>query len=89
MNQKIQLGDRVKDIVTGFTGIAIGRTEWLNGCARITVQPEKLTKENKIADTGCFDEPQLVLIKAKQVPLGSRDTGGPIPPQQRRQDVTR
>lgn len=75
-------------MVTGFVGIAIGRTEWLNGCARITVQPEKL-KDGKPLETGCFDEPQLVLVKSAQVPLGRRDTGGPIPPPQRRQDVVR
>lgn len=85
---KINLGDRVKDMVTGFTGIAIGRTEWLNGCTRITVQPEKL-KDGKIVETGCFDEPQLVVVKKDQIPVGNRDTGGPIPKQSRAPDVTR
>ena len=85
---KINLGDRVKDKVTGFVGIAIGRTEWLNGCTRITVQPEKLIG-GKIVDTSCFDEPQLVVVKAKQVDVGPKDTGGPIPKQTRGPDVTR
>ena len=42
-----QLGDLVKDKVTGFTGIVICRAVWLNGCARLTVQPQKVGKDGK------------------------------------------
>lgn len=45
---KINLGDKVKDSVTGFSGIAIGRTTWLHGCDRITVQPEGVDKQGKL-----------------------------------------
>lgn len=74
----INLGDKVKDKVTGFKGIAIARTEWLNGCSRITVQPDRLDG-GKVPDSQTFDEPQLTVLKAGQVKTGSRDTGGPIP----------
>lgn len=84
----IKLGDRVKDKVTKFAGIAIGRTEWLNGCARITVQPEKLL-DGKIPDTATFDEPQLAVVSAGAINTGPRNTGGPIPAPQRRTDVRR
>lgn len=60
--KKVELGDRVEEAITGFVGIAVARTEWLFGCVRITVQPEKL-KDNKIGETQTFDEPQLKLIK--------------------------
>ena len=33
----INLGDEVKDRVTGFIGIAVSRTNYLNGCDRIDV----------------------------------------------------
>jgi hypothetical protein len=73
----IRVGDRVKDIVTGFAGIAIGRTEWLNKCVRILVQPEKL-HEGKVVQSEQFDEEQLVLVKAGAVNLHKeRQTGGP------------
>jgi hypothetical protein len=58
----IQLGDRVKDKITGLGGIVIGVTDWLYGCRRITVQPEK-AKHGKPAETFCVDEPQLVVTK--------------------------
>ena len=27
-----KMRDEVTDIITGFTGIVVGKTEWLNGC---------------------------------------------------------
>lgn len=76
---RVQLGDRCKDSVTGFEGICVARTEWLNGCWRITIQSEKLDKDGKPQEGHTFDEPQLVITKARKVEPGPRDTGGPIP----------
>lgn len=73
---RINLGDEVKDMVTGFKGIAVARHEFLNGCARIGVQP-KIKKDGALPDEYTFDEPQLVLIKAKVIPDGKHVTGGP------------
>lgn len=47
MVKEIKLGHKVKDIVSGFTGIAIVRLEYLNGCVRYTIQA-KQTKENEV-----------------------------------------
>jgi len=74
----IQLGDEVKDTVSGFRGIAVARYEFLHGCTRFCVQPP-VNKEKKLADTAVFDEPQLEVVKAAKVKTGSRDTGGPMP----------
>jgi len=65
---KINLGDKVKDTVTGFKGIAIARTIWLHGCARITVQPEGVQKDGKLYETQVFDEPQLIVLTVKKRP---------------------
>lgn len=75
----VQLGDKAKDQVTGFEGICVARTEWLNGCVRVTLQSDKLDKEGKPQEGQTFDEPQLVVTKAKKVQCGPRDTGGPKP----------
>jgi len=63
MDERIKNGDRVRDRITGLKGIVVGRTEWLYGCTRITVQPESATKDNKPAETFCVDEPQLEVLK--------------------------
>jgi hypothetical protein len=77
---KIKLGSEVRDLVTGLTGIAIGRTEWINGCARIIVQP-KVDKDSKLPDGVNVDEPQLEVIGEGEYKRTSEtaETGGPIP----------
>lgn len=42
----VELGQKVKDRVTGFNGIAIARVEYLNGCVQILVRP-KMVKPAK------------------------------------------
>ena len=59
----IQLGDRVKDPVSGAVGIAVSTTVYLHGCIRIGVQPEKTDKDGKLRDPQYFDQSQLVVVK--------------------------
>jgi hypothetical protein len=75
---KFNLGDRVKDAVTGFTGVCIARYEWLNGCIRYEVQSEKL-KDGKPVDGVTFDQGQLTLVKGGVVNVVPQPTGGPMP----------
>jgi len=61
MDKTINLGDRVKDRITGLEGIVIGITTWLYGCRRVTIQPEEI-KDGRPSDPSSFDEPQLILV---------------------------
>jgi hypothetical protein len=91
----INLGDLAKDTVTGFEGICVARTEWLNGCVRVSLQPQKVGKDNKPAEIQAFDQEQLVVVKAGKVPSFESTmverprarTGGPMPDPVRRRDV--
>jgi hypothetical protein len=80
---EVGLGDKAKDTVTGFTGVVVAITEWLNGCVRLTLQPEGVTKEGKTYENGTFDAHQIKLVKRDVVPsfekVGSKSakTGGP------------
>lgn len=64
MAKRINLGDRVKDTITGMIGIAVAHTLWLNGCERITVQAETLDKDGKVPPAETFDDAQLEVIVA-------------------------
>jgi hypothetical protein len=75
---KFNLGDIAKDIVTGFSGVCIARYEWLNGCIRYELQPQKL-KDGKPPEAQTFDQGQLVLVKAGAVKVEPAFTGGPMP----------
>ena len=82
----IGLGSRVKCKYTGFTGIAIARSVYLNGCTRVCVQPEGV-KDGKVIESEWFDEIQLETEKVAvfpaflQTPAGAKravvGTGGP------------
>lgn len=84
---KIQLGDKVKDPISGITGIAVARTTWLHGCDRITVQPQGFDKDKKPYESCTVDEPQLKLVKPKKIKRGRKDTGGPRPKPLLKQNV--
>ena len=74
---KITLGNRVKDKVSGFVGIAISKTEYLNGCIQYGVQPQ--TKESdKKPETEFFDAEQLEVLKTGGLVNPEREikTGG-------------
>jgi len=72
---KFNLGDQLRDKITGFTGIATGRTEWLNGCIRYALQSEKL-KDGAVQSSEHFDEEQLDLVLAGKVIVAGRMMAG-------------
>ena len=48
MKNEINLGDKAKDLVSGFIGIVVSKTEHLNGCIRYDLSEVKVKgKENK------------------------------------------
>lgn len=75
----IELGDKVKDNISGFTGIAVAKHIYLNGCVRYSVQPE-IDKEGKLPLIETFDDMQLVVLKIRPVitvTVKKDKTGGP------------
>ncbi len=69
----IKLGDKVKDTITDFGGIAVARCVYLNGCIRIEVQPKEL-KDGKIVEAVWIDESQLEDVEKDE---GETPSGGP------------
>jgi hypothetical protein len=60
----IKLGDKVKDKLTGFNGVAVARAEYLYGCIWVCVIPCKL-QEGKPVEDIWFDEERLKIITNK------------------------
>jgi hypothetical protein len=61
----IDLGSKAKDSITGFTGIVIGRTEWLYGCTRIYLESQAL-QEGKCVDPVAFDEQRVEELESAE-----------------------
>ena len=79
---KINLGDKVKDPISGYVGIAVGKTTWLYGCTRISVQMKGFDKDGNLYPLQSFDEPQLKVMvskKEKEATKTQRADGGPRP----------
>lgn len=75
----IKLGNLVRDIISGFSGVATARTEWMYGCSRICIEPQHL-HEGKPIEAQWFDEQRVVLVeeRAPEVsPASKAKTGGP------------
>lgn len=74
---KFNLGDELKDLVTGVIGVVVARTEWLNGCRRYTLDRPK-NKEGVVPDAISVDEQQTILVKALKVNVGQPLNGKPL-----------
>lgn len=61
MKQKIKLGDKVRCKHTGYIGIAIARTEFINGCIQYSVVPPAKKNEYPKEDIS-IDETSLEVI---------------------------
>ena len=70
----IVLGTKVRDKVSGLTGITVSRTEYLNGCVQYGVQP-KLKEGKTDIVTWSIDEETLVVV-GKPVKVRKKPVGG-------------
>ena len=77
VNDRPKLGCKAKDTITGFNGVVIAVTEWLNGCVRATIQPQEL-KDGKPIDAVTFDIEQIEVINPVPIQEVKR-SGGPTP----------
>jgi hypothetical protein len=70
----IELGREVKEIITGFVGIATARCKYLTGCVHIEVTPQKLKKDGETLDSRWIDESRLKHTSSrKKIKLSTRD----------------
>lgn len=73
--KKITLGVKVKEIVTGFTGVVTGHCEYLTGCDTYLVAPP-LDKEGKHRDGRWFDVNRLEITDSVAIQLPTEEDKG-------------
>lgn len=83
----VTLGDRVRDTLTGFTGVVTARAEYLTGCNQCLVLPQA-EKTNELKEAVWFDVERLHVeeVGAVEVNLFHTPTGcdAPSPKGERR-----
>jgi hypothetical protein len=75
---KYSLGETLKDKITGFTGVAMGRTEYLTGCIQYGLLSRKLNDKGLVQDWHWFDEERVERVNTKIIKLMD-SIGGPQP----------
>lgn len=85
MDFKFNLGQRAKDVVTGFSGVIMSRIQYMTGCNQYGICPTKLDKEGKTIEWNYYDENRIVLAgKALKLPKAKgekevKGADGPLP----------
>ena len=81
-NFKFELGQEVQDLISGFRGIILGRSQWTTGCNTYGLMPKVI--KNTLKEAEWFDENRLKKTSAKIIKLASdkkrkQIKGGPQP----------
>jgi len=79
--REVPLGTLMRDKVTGWTGIAIAKVTFLNGCVQYSLKPQNLDKDGKLIDSSTIDCQQLEVIGVGLAPKEApkKLTGGIMP----------
>ena len=71
----IQLGQKVKDKITGFTGVITGVCDYLSGCNQALVVPP-VKADGSYTDGHWFDVQRLDVVDAARLVLDNGATPG-------------
>jgi hypothetical protein len=75
---RFALGDTARDGISGYEGVVVAITFWINNCERVTLQARGL-HEGKPFEAQTFDAPSVTLVKPIEPPQPQVKTGGPMP----------
>lgn len=63
MNDEIELGDKVKDLISGYEGIAVAKTVFINGCVQFTIVRHKKGERPPIEGDPSIDATNLIIVE--------------------------
>jgi len=66
MGFKFELGGTLKEVISGFQGVCMGRSEYITGCNQYSIAPRELDQTGKIKDWCHFDENRLVKVESEE-----------------------
>lgn len=79
-----KLGNRVRDVVTGFEGVCASLHTYLHGCARVGIEPTTLSDKGEPIDPRVFDIHRVEVLEDTPVPMAphvaSAATAATAPP---------
>jgi hypothetical protein len=73
---KAVLGTTMRDVITGLSGVVVGRVEYLTGCNQALLQP-KAKDDGSFTESVWFDEQRLQAVAgAARIKLDNGATPG-------------
>ena len=63
---KFEMGDKVREKITGYTGLITGQHRWITGCDQFTISPEGLDKNGVPIQSHVIDEGRLEIVPTKK-----------------------
>jgi len=78
----IELGQKGKDKITGFTGILTSRQQYITGCDQYTLTPG-MNEDKELMEQYSFDEDRIKIIGRGILPKdvsNEKNPGGPHRP---------
>ena len=79
MENQIQLGNKVKDIVTGLEGVACAKIEYLNGCIQFEIIPKVTAKATEYPKYSWIDIDRLAYV-SRGICVEKNYKGGAVKP---------
>ena len=73
IEHKFNLGDKLKDNVTGLTGIVMVIAKYATGCLHYGIQAKIIKDNGTLPDWQWLDESRYTLVKANAVDFGLND----------------
>jgi hypothetical protein len=73
---RVSIGDKVKDMVTGYEGIVVSESQWMNRCIRYGVQGRCEEGKNP-SEVLHLDEHQVMLITEGEVDFDLEENNNP------------
>jgi hypothetical protein len=69
-------GKKCNDVITGFTGIAVGYVMYVTGCNQILIAPE-VAKDGEFRVPRWFDEQRVHFLSGAKIKIDNRGLTGP------------
>ena len=70
----MELGQKAKDVITGFEGTITGIVTYLTGCKQVLITGQ--SKDGKPADSTWFDETRIKILNRTPVKLPTQHDNG-------------
>ena len=73
---RLELGQKVRDRISGFKGVVMARVEYITGCHQYAICPQKVEKDGGLPVWDYLDDDRLAKAPGK-ITLEKKPTGGP------------